>query len=645
MILSRNLLKKNSPLSKIGLTLFLVALSIFTSNFCFAQNDSIPFKDLEAYIDNYIKEKSDAVQLVPTSVTVSIVKDGKLLFSKGYGPENIEKNTKVSPEKSLFRIGSISKAFTYTAIMQLVEQGKLDLDADVNTYLKDFKIPDTYEKPITIRSLATHSAGFEEATLGHSTVKSKDKIIPFKEAVEKYMPARVSTVGSHSSYSNYGIALLGVIIENVSGLRYEDYIAKYIFKPLQMHNSTFYQPLPDTLKENFTVTYKNEGGNLVPQDFELLTNYTPAGGMSSTARDMANFMLMHLGNGSYKNAQLLKPETAEFMRQWQFGPHKDYPGMAFGFCQQEFSGVRLYGHGGTTFYFHTDLMLDVKNDLGIFISATGTNSSNIESIFINDFYYHYFPDTSYVQISTADAPEDFHKRAWQYEGQYFNWRSNFTQVEKINQFLSGVTTNVRATDRNTLLINNDEFVEIGKHIFHHIKWRNYLIFTEDDAGNVRNMHFAKNPAGTFSKGSFYDFIDFYLPFLACSFILFLVVIFVSIYRKIRKRTSTPALQNVRKIAFWMSISNIAFVILMALAFVFHGMNNFAHTIPWYFPIILLFPIIASFLAIPVLLKAIKLWKTKEASVLNKIFYSLFALTGLFMVWFYYFWNILGFQYF
>src|SRR5919201_5204733 len=200
--------------------------------------------DVSAFLDGLVPlqlERNDIAGAV-----VAVVKDGKVLFAKGYGYADVASKKSVSPEDTLFRPGSISKLFTWTAVMQLVEQGKLDLDRDVNDYL-DFKIPATYPKPITLRNVMTHTPGFEE-TVQELFVKDAKDLKPVGEYLKEHLPARIFPPGTTPAYSNYATCMAGYIVQRVSGQDYFDYIDEHILKPLNMSHSTFRQPLPDALK-------------------------------------------------------------------------------------------------------------------------------------------------------------------------------------------------------------------------------------------------------------------------------------------------------------------------------------------------------------------------------------------------------------
>ena len=177
--------------------------------------------------------------------SVALVRGDQVIFAKGYGYADIEKRQPVVANQTLFRIGSVSKLFIWTAVMQLWEEGKLDLDADVNTYLKDFQIPATYSEPITLKNLMTHTPGFEDlATDGRLFVNNSSDIMPLGKYLKDRMPARIRPPGEVTAYSNYGSALAAYIVAQVSGMPYDEYVEKNILLPLGMRNTTFEQPLP-----------------------------------------------------------------------------------------------------------------------------------------------------------------------------------------------------------------------------------------------------------------------------------------------------------------------------------------------------------------------------------------------------------------
>lgn len=222
-------------------------------------------EDLEIFLDSFmpaqLKEKH-----IP-GAAVAVVKDGRLVLSKGYGYANIAEGEYVDPEKTLFRIGSVSKLFVWTSVMQLYEQGKIDLDADVNQYLPGFQIPATFPEPITMRHLMTHTAGFEDGVMG-MVREDVLNLEPSGDFLGRRMPARVFRPGEISGYSNYGNALAAYNVESVSGLRFEDYVESHIFDPLQMNQTTFRQPVPSSLSSQLAAGYRFDGKQIQEKPFE-----------------------------------------------------------------------------------------------------------------------------------------------------------------------------------------------------------------------------------------------------------------------------------------------------------------------------------------------------------------------------------------
>jgi CubicO group peptidase (beta-lactamase class C family) len=185
---------------------------------------------VQAFFDSVISDQLRTYHI--PGAALSVVKTGQLLFAKGYGCADLASRKPAMADKTLFGPGSIAKLFTWTAVMQLVEEGKLDLNTDVNFYLKDFQIPATYPQPITLAHLMTHSAGFDDPYDFYT--HDVDKLVSLSEFVARHMPARVRPPGELSTYSNYGAALAGYIIEQVSGQSFEQYVEEHILKPLAM---------------------------------------------------------------------------------------------------------------------------------------------------------------------------------------------------------------------------------------------------------------------------------------------------------------------------------------------------------------------------------------------------------------------------
>ncbi len=370
-------------------------------------------QDLEAFLDGIVPLQLERDDIA--GATIAVVKKGKLLFAKGYGYADYKNKKPVSADETLFRPGSTGKLFTWTAVMQLVEQGRLDLDRDVNTYL-DFKIPDAFGQAITLKNLLTHTPGFEEQIKDLFTVGSESPNLG--AYLKTHIPKRIYPPGTVPAYSNYGAALAGYIVERVSGHPFNEYIEENIFKPLGMTHSTFVQPLPATLAPYMSNGYQIASDG--PKPFEMVVAF-PAGSLSSTA-------------GS---ARILRPETAQLMHSRQFALDPAANAMAYGFYEESRNGHRIIGHAGDTQYFHTDLHLILDAGIGFFVShnSLGREQPLPRTTMWEMFLDRYFPSTSPAEPTFGSAKAD----AKAVSGTYMLSRRSETSFLKVATLLGEFT--------------------------------------------------------------------------------------------------------------------------------------------------------------------------------------------------------------
>lgn len=332
---------------------------------------AIDRKELESFLDNFFAEQMPKYK-VPGAVFV-MVKDGKVFFAKGYGYAELETKKPVDPDKTLFRAYSVSKSFTATAVMQLVERGKLRLDEDVNKYLKRFQIKDAFTESVTLADLLTHRAGFADSDVKTQLASGDYRILDLGEYLKKHLPARSKQPGKFE-YSNFGSALAGFIVEEVSGEPFANYIEKNILKPLEMRRSTFLLPsqLPPQMISNFAASYSVENGASRRMKFEEGDfSVAPAANLLTTGTDIAKFMIAHLQNGRYKRARILSEESAKKMHEpWlTSNSAKDF-GYGF-FWRNEKNGQRVMFHAGGYQFGNVNLMqLIPEYNMGFFLSFT-----------------------------------------------------------------------------------------------------------------------------------------------------------------------------------------------------------------------------------------------------------------------------------
>ncbi len=452
--------------------------------------------EVEAFIDglmtSYLRDKHIA------GATVSIVRDSTVLLSKGYGWSDVDKRVPVDGQTTLFRIGSISKTFTWTAIMQLVEQGKLDLNADINTYL-DFKIPATYPEPITLTHVLTHTPGFEEDSRDLFTEDSAH-ITPMKTWLPAHMPKRVRAPGIYSSYSNWATGVAGYIVERVSGLTFDEYMEKNIFQPLGMQYASSRQPLPASLKPSMSQGYSWAGGRWKAEKFEIVTGAAPAGSFSVSASDMATFMQAHLHKGAWNGTNILSEATATRMQTRLHGHDPRIPGFAHGFYEQNTVGPRTIGHGGDTQWFHSDMMLLPAEGVGFFVSFnTNTGSEVSFKPFADDVFEHYYPEPLPVVPLKAGTAKDLSKFA----GEYLFNRMSFSTIQKAFSLAGSIK--VAATDSGVLVAGTPfgdvRLVQVDSLLFRDEKSHDLVAFQQDENGNITHGFMSMVPMMVLDKYS------------------------------------------------------------------------------------------------------------------------------------------------
>lgn len=384
--------------------------------------------DVDAWLDGYMPYAIARGDIA--GAVVVVVKDGQVLTERGYGFSDVEKRKPVSPETTLFRPGSVSKLFTWTAVMQLVEQGKIDLDKPVNTYL-DFELPARGGKQITMRNIMTHTAGFEE-TVRHLIHDNSGKVISLERYVKDDVPNQAFDAGTTPAYSNYATAVAGYVVQRQSGMSFDDYVDKNIFQRLGMKYASFRQPLPKNLEPFMSQGYK--GASKKAEKFEIV-DPAPAGSLSASGADMGKFMIAHLNNG----AGLLKPETAKMMHDYRLDVIPGLHRMALGFYEQNINGHRAIAHGGDTTLFHSDLSLFIDDGVGLFVSVNSAGGEGapraLRERLFDEFGNRYFPGQP---VTTKVDPETAKKHLQELSGSYFNSRGYRTKFLHILDLMSPI---------------------------------------------------------------------------------------------------------------------------------------------------------------------------------------------------------------
>ena len=595
--------------------------------------------ELEAFIDGIM-----AGQLRRQNVagaTVSVVKDGALFFAKGYGYADVETRKPVDPATTLFRIGSVSKLFTWTAVMQLVEEGKLDLDADVNKYL-DFEIPATYPQPITLRNLLQHTPGFEEDSRGIISDDPADAV-PIAQWLPDHIPARVRPPGTYSAYSNYGATLAGYIVQRASGMSWEEYVEKRILAPLGMAHTTPRQPLPPGLAADMSQGYKYEKGRFVPKKFEIVVGGPPAGSLSASATDMANFMLAHLGEGAFNGQRILSEATTTQMHARSFEHDPRLPGWALGFYEQSSHGLRMIGHGGDTQWFHSDLTLIPSEKLGIFVSYNTDKGGQLSfGPFVEAFLDHYYPAPPPVVAFPANAVEQAARVAGVYQAN----RMSYTTFQKAAG-LAGATT-VSADKDGALLMNlgggPERLVPVGPLLYRQALGHELVAFEADSSGEVEHAFMSSVPMMAYDRVPWYASPRLHLFILGLATLVFVGVIVAGVRRLYRRWFGDPLPADVvpgRKYLVGLALANVAFVISLAVVASNIEAVLLGNATGLRFALVL--PVIGALLTIVALVVAVQQWRKGIGTRATRVRYDIVVLLALLFIWSLNQWNLLGWR--
>jgi CubicO group peptidase (beta-lactamase class C family) len=599
--------------------------------------------EIEAFMDglltSYLREKKIA------GAIVTVVRDTTVLFAKGYGFADVAKRQPVDPDKTLFRIGSISKTFTWTAVMQLVEQGKLDLDRDVNEYL-DFKIPATFPEPITLRHILSHTPGFEEDGRDLFT-DDPAKVKTMKEWLPAHMPGRVRAPGTFSSYSNWATAVAGYIVERVSGLSYDDFIEQRQFQPLGMVNASSRQPLPAALVPQMSQGYSWKEGRYVPEKFEIVTGAAPAGSFSVSARDMGTWMIAHLNQGVYRGQRILAESTSLRMQSRLQGHDPRIPGFAHGFYEQSTVGPRTIGHGGDTQYFHSSMNLLPGEKVGFFVSFnTSTGGALSFKPFADDVRAHYYPDP--LPVITANAADAAANA--RFAGEYALNRMSYTTFQKALA-LAG-TIKVAATDSGALIASTPfgpmRLIRVDSLLFRDEVSHDLVAFRQDEQGRITHGFLSMAPMMVMEKLDGTRAPGFHLIVLGLGIVTMLGIVGAAVVRYFGRRTSgrpapEPLITRGRQLMLLTAVLIVAFLASVAgLASdpIKHILGNEIGSLR----ASLTLPVVALLATLGAVGVAAMQWMRGAGSTAHRVRHTLAVVVCLAFFWSLNTWNLLGWKF-
>ena len=377
--------------------------------------------DVEGFVAGFL-EAELAERHVPGAVFV-LVRGDRVALARGLGVADVGTQAPVDPERTLFRVASVSKLFTATAAMQLVEQGRLGLDDDVNTHLRGLRVPDAFGEPVRVRNLLTHTGGFDDRFIGIAS-PGPDAQEPLHEHLARRLPERVLPPGRVVSYSNYGIALLGAVVEDVTGRPFEVAVAENVLRPLGMARSSF---RPDAaLRADLATGYERRGSALVPIPYDSL-HVAPAGALCATGLDMARFLRAQLRGGAVDGVRVLRPETVAAMQRTQFSNDPALPGLGLAFHERRHGRYRAVEHAGDWGGFASLLEVVPDADVGFFLSYN-VDDPALRERFVSAFLARYLPAE---RAPAAEPPAGADARIGALAGWYRWNRYSRDQVTKL----------------------------------------------------------------------------------------------------------------------------------------------------------------------------------------------------------------------
>lgn len=466
------------------------------------QADDDPFTnrdELEPFVDGVMEER---IGTATPGATVAIVNGDTPCLVKGYGSADLDAGVPVRADETVFRVGSVGKLVTYTAVMQSVERGVLDLDTDINSYLDDsaVAVPDVYADPVTLRHLGTHTAGFESA-LDPGVVADPDDLEPLETVLADRQPSRIRPPGELVGYSNYGAALAGHIVAEANDTTFEEYVQSEIFEPLGMTHSTFAQPVPADRPGDLATPHVRDGNSFTAAD-HVSINMRPAGSLSATATDMASFMSAHLGDGAVGNRRILDVETAKRMQSRHHVRHPAVTNWRYGFYEYGDPDANLIAHSGATVNFTSHLLLAPDHDIGIFV-ACNSNPSELPAAVVDEIVAEYDLQAAPTEPTPTSRPGS-QRRAETVAGEYsltYLPESGPLQIVDLLQHLTVEPIDDGRLRTSTLEGDSRQWVETEPYVYRETSGHDVLAFEVTD-GDVEVMNMSSEPTGVYQPVPF-----------------------------------------------------------------------------------------------------------------------------------------------
>lgn len=598
-----------------------------------------------AYLDGVMAAQFGNYDLA--GMTFALVRDGELVVSKGYGVASLATGSPVDPAKTLFRPGSVSKLFTWTAVMQLVEQGQLDLNAPVSDYLDQFELPDAFDQPITMTHIMTHAPGLEDGAAGFLFADEEADLVPLAESLAAHIPKQVRPPGTFSSYSNWATSVAGLVVANVSGMSFESYVAEHIFRPLGMTQATFEEPLPVGLADDMAQGYQNKYNGIEPMGFEFIKNFGPAGALSASAEDMARFIIAHVSDGAFGEERILQADTARLMHSRLFAHDPRVAGMAHGFYEINRNGERFVGHGGDTIAFHSQLVIQPETDFGLFLSFNTPDGARARAAVVDAVIDYFYPgDGGTAPVVPAEPLAGSAERIAAAAGAYRLNRRSFTQLEAVVGLAGDLT--VAPGPEGEIVIPGEgiggRFKEVEPWVFRAQGRQARVVFDVDEDGQVERLLFGPVPIVVGDRMAFWQAATNHQIVAALALLAALFVVINAVRNRGGVSVSGPA----RLGRFSLILASVCFLgFVVGLGVVFGSVDM--QQVIFDFPppgtgIVLLLPLFGALATVASAGVLVPVWRSDDCNLWQRIRYTYVTVIFILLILVLGYWNMLGWRY-
>lgn len=591
---------------------------------------------VQEFMDRVIPEQLERLRI--PGAAVSVVAGGKQVFAGGYGMADLETQQPVVADSTTFPIDSVSKLFTGTAVMQLVERDELDLDRDVNDYLTSFDLPDAFPgRPITLAHLLTHTAGFEELNVG----SFDDSTQQLGEYLAANQPALVRPPGLLPSYSNYGIALAGYLVELRSGTPFEEYVDQHILQPLGMADTTFEQS--DSARAALTKVYRpdGDGNTAVEPSYDLMA---PAGSAVATVTDLSKFMLAHLQDGQLGGARILDEDTAVQMHSRQFGTDPRLPGMAYAFYESVLNGQQAIEHGGDGSGSHGALTLFPEQDVGLYVVVNGDGvdiggSAGVHLV-QKLFAEHFLPSKPTAQQPIAAG------QAGDLAGDYTYTRISRSDASRIlATAIVGVTVTANPDGSLTTAgqVSSDpglpsvlRWLPVGDRLYQVEGGNELLAFQVDDYGEVVSFAISSDATVAWERLSWWESPGVHLGLSIASLAVLLTAFgwpIAAAVRRVRRRPATDRPGGLAVVARPLAGATIGLIVafLGVGAYLVVDLNRYVDAVlggTWVLTVLLTFPFVAAIGTVGMVGSAALAWLGRWWTIGARLHYSAITIAAV-----------------